>query len=242
MLKFVRIAVLLLLAGSLAACKSELYSSLSEREANEIVATLAGASISAAREGNKDGAYSVQVEGSEIAEATRLLTARGLPRAKFETLGKVFQSGSMVATPFEERARFMYALDQELSNSISSIAGVSSARVHVMLPETSPLDAKKERPRASVFIYVNPGADIRGQMGTIKTLVMNSVNNLAYEDVAVALFPATTSGSMTAAPSTLSAPNGSTLIGIAFVISAISLATFLGFRLKRSKPVARRVG
>ena len=237
MLKLMRILILLVAAGSLAACKSELYSNLSEREANEIVAALASASIPAAREGLKDGAYSVQVDNAAIADATRVLAARGLPRAKFETLGKVFQSGSMVSTPFEERARFMYALDQELSNSISGISGVASARVHVMLPETTPLDTRKERPRASVFIYLNPGADIRGQIGTIKTLIMNSVNNLAYEDVAVALFPATAEAA--SATAAVGDASGSGLLGLIAALGAILAAAYLGMRLKRA-PVARR--
>jgi type III secretion protein J len=176
----------------LAACQSELYSGLGEKEANEIVATLADASITASRAGNKEGAFSVQVDGSMMSEATRVLSAHGLPRPKFQSLGQVFETGGMVATPFEQRAKFMFALDQELSHSISQIGGVSSARVHVMLPETSALDVKKERPRASVFIYVDPGADVSKQTGVIKSLVMNAVNNLAYEDIAVAFFPSAT--------------------------------------------------
>ena len=240
MKKIIQALAVLALASSLAGCKSELYSALQEREANEIIATLATAGISATRDGSKEGAYAVQVDGGSIADATRILTAKGLPRAKFESLGKVFQSGSMVATPLEERARFMYAIDQELSHSISQIAGVASARVHVMLPEQSPLDSKKDRPRASVFIYVNPGADIRSEISTIKTLVMNSVNDLAYEDVAVALFAA--AGEPAERASLFTAGGSSTQFGMIFAAIAIAGGIAVASRLRRSPSAPRRLG
>ncbi len=233
-----KILMLLAFAGSLAACKSELYSSLQEREANEMIAALATANISATREGTKDGAYSVLVEGSAIPDATRILSANGLPRAKFETLGKVFQSGSMVSTPFEERARFMYAMDQELAQSISQISGVASARVHVIMPEQAPLETKKEHPRASVFIYLNPGVDIRGEVGTIKTLIVNSVNGLAYEDVAVALFPAAVEPDAVRSSTAIASivPNG---FGIVLALMGLAIAVTIMTRQKRASKVRR---
>jgi type III secretion protein J len=178
-----------LLLVSLAGCKTEVYSNLPEREANEIIASLGKSGISGQRERAKDGSYSVSIEADSIGRATEILDRQGLPRQRFESLGGVFQSNHMVATPFEERARFMHALNQELANSLTQISGVESARVHVMLPEASPLESNKDHPRASVFIYHDEKVDLHGQIPVIKTLIVNSISGLAYEDVAVALFP-----------------------------------------------------
>lgn len=183
---FVLTGMLLMLAG----CKSELYSQLPERDANEMIAILASAGIDAERERAKDGTFSLRIETDQQARAIQMLSSRGLPRPKFESLGEIFDSKRMVSTPFEERARFMHAINQELSNSISKISGVTSARVMVMMPDESPLDRNKQPARASVFIYHHPTTPVREYIPMIKGLIVNSVNGLMYENVAVALFPA----------------------------------------------------
>ena len=82
----------------------------------------------------------------------------------------------------------MHALNQELSDSITRIDGVVSARVHLMVPESSPFDKKRTPPRASVFIYQEKGVNLRSQMPVIKNLIVNSLENLEYSNVEVALF------------------------------------------------------
>lgn len=184
-----RFAAIVMLAGGLAACKSELYSSLPERDANEMVSVLAQSGITASREAMKGGNFSVSVERDDTTRALAALNQRGLPRQQFETLGTVFDAKKMVSTPFEEKARFMYAINQELANSLTQISGVVSARVHVMMPEAAPLERNKQAPRASVFIYHLPEASLAPYLPIIKNLVVNSVNGLNYEDVTVAFFP-----------------------------------------------------
>lgn len=189
---FKRVMAVVVLAGGLAACKSEIYSSVPEREANEMVSVLAQSGITATRERNKSGNFSISVSKDDTASALATLSQRGLPRLQFDTLGNIFDAKKMVSTPFEERARFMHAINQELANSLTQIAGVTSARVHVMLPESSPLDRSKQVPRASVFVYHLPDAPVLQYVPVIKNLIVNSVNGLNYEDVAVAMFPSST--------------------------------------------------
>ena len=191
---FLRMIAALALASTLAACKNEIYSSVPEREANEMVSVLGQAGITATREKTKSGTFTISVDRSETTTALAILNQRGLPRQQFDTLGNIFDSKKMVSTPFEERARFMHAINQELANSLTQIAGVVSARVHVMLPDSSPLDRLKQTPRASVFVYHLPEANLSQHIPVIKNLIVNSVNGLNYEDVAVALFPTTPGG------------------------------------------------
>ncbi|MEZ5840542.1 MAG: type III secretion inner membrane ring lipoprotein SctJ [Hyphomicrobiales bacterium] len=187
--RLTRLAAVVLVAGIVAGCKAELYTGLDERETNEMTAVLTNEGIGTSRERDKDGNYSLQVERGDFARAVSVLSAHGLPRQQFAGLGEIFNDEKLVSTPFEERARFMYALNQELANSLTQISGVVSSRVHIMMPETSPLDRQKAPARAAVFIYHNPGADMRRHVPLIKNLIVNSVDGLNYEDVTVALFP-----------------------------------------------------
>lgn len=235
--KLTRFFLVAAFAGALAGCKTELYSSLPERDANEMVSVLNQAGIEASRERAKGGTFTVSVGSDKTAAAVAALNQRGLPRQSFESLGTIFDAKKMVSTPFEERARFMHAINQELSNSLTRIAGVVSARVHVMLPDASPLDRNRQTPRASVFVYFQQGASINQHVPVIKSLIMNSVNGMAYEDVAVALFPSNASP-VAGSASFMGLPSANHLVLI--VLGAVLLGMFL-FRRVIGRAVTQRM-
>ncbi len=184
----IRIFTITVFGLMLSACKSELYSQLDERQINEMVALLNTNGIEADRVKGEKGTFSLEVERSDFSKAITILSSQGFPRKSYQSLGEVFKADKMVSTPFEERARFMYALNQELSESISQINGVVSARVHITVPQKTPFEKKVETARASVFIYHTLGADIKKEVPVIKNLITRSVDGLMYEDVTVALF------------------------------------------------------
>ena len=176
---------------ALAGCNSELYSNLSEREANQMVRVLAEAGISANRANGEDGKFSVSVSSGDMTAALSELSRNGLPAQQFRSLGEVFNDEKLVSTPLEERARLMHAVNEELSSSISQIAGVASSRVFVNLPEKGIGAGAASTPRASVFIYQFPGAQLEEMVPTIKNLIVNSVDGMLYENVEVGLFTST---------------------------------------------------
>jgi type III secretion protein J len=180
------IAALLLLGG----CKVDLYSKLQEREGNLIVATLLRSGLSADRVEMKDGSITVRVEQDSFANAVSLLKAAGLPHAQFQTMGELFSNEGLVASPTEERARFIFALSQELSRTVSEIDGVISARVHVVLPRNDPLRQDQTPSSASVFIKHDRRAQVPALLAQIKTLIANSVEGLTYDKVSVVFVPA----------------------------------------------------
>jgi type III secretion protein J len=193
--------VLTLLAG----CSShELYSQLSERQANEMVAVLRSAGIEAEKKA-QEGKFSVLTSKGDFSQAVRTLNAQGYPRETFDSMGKVFKREGFVSSPLEERARLMYAMSQEISNTIADIDGVVTARVHLVVPERNPLLDKPQPAAAAVFIKHRPERNLSGQISQIKALVVNSIEGLSYDNVTVALFPAE---GMPAEPS---APSGSTV-------------------------------
>jgi type III secretion protein J len=185
-----RCAASALLLMLLAGCGGqELYSQLSERQANEMVAALRAAGLDADKQ-SRDGQFSVSTSRSDFSLAVRTLNAQGYPRETFDTMGKVFKREGFVSSPLEERARLVHAMSQEISNTIANIDGVVTARVHLVVPERNPLIDKPQPAAASVFIKHRPNKDLSAQVAQIKALVVNSIEGLAYDSVTVALFPA----------------------------------------------------
>lgn len=189
----------LLLLGLLAACKEPLYSDLSENDANNMIAVLSAAQIEASRTKEKDGRYSVNVAEMDVGAAVTILKSHGLPREKFSSLGEVFDASGLVGTPFEERARYMFALSQELSHTIAEIKGIESARVHIVLPQEDRFAKSPAQSSASIAIYTDKQFDLAAHATTIKQLVAFGVPNLPYDKVALAKF-ASSSISVTRVP------------------------------------------
>ena len=186
-----RLAVALGLALLLSACgEQELYTGLTQRQANEMTAVLRNAGIDAQKVARDAERYAVQAPRDNFSQAIEVLRANGYPRDGYDTLGQVFKKEGFVSSPLEERARFTHALSQEISNTISSIDGVVIARVHLAVPERDPLSDKPRLSSASVFIKHRPGVDLSGRVGQVKALVVNAIEGLPYDNVTVALFAA----------------------------------------------------
>ena len=180
------LACLMLLAGC---SNQELYSQLSERQANEMIAVLRSAGIDAEKQ-SQEGRYSILTAHADFSQAVRTLSAQGYPRETFDSMGKVFKREGFVSSPLEERARLVHAMSQEISNTLANIDGVVTARVHLVVPDRNPLIDKPQPAAAAVFIKHRPDKDLSGHVTQIKALVVNSIEGLAYDNVTVALFPA----------------------------------------------------
>ncbi|MCK1516195.1 type III secretion inner membrane ring lipoprotein SctJ [Bradyrhizobium sp. 190] len=183
--KRVQLLALLPLLLALVGCKADLYTKVQEREANEMLAVLLKNGVDALRVAAKDGTITIQVEQTQIASAIDLLNGEGLPRHAFKSLGEVFSAAGLIASPIEERARYVYALSEELSRTISDIDGVLSARVHVVLPKNDLLRRDTTPSSASVFIRHDSRANLSILLPQIKMLVANSIEGLSYDKVAV---------------------------------------------------------
>ncbi|MCB9942279.1 MAG: type III secretion inner membrane ring lipoprotein SctJ [Geminicoccaceae bacterium] len=185
-----RLALSLLTLLVLAGCKTDLYGNLSERDANEMAAILLDNGIDVDREIAKDGTITLFVEKSDFASSVRLLTDAGYPRESFMDMGTIFGRDGLISSPVEERARFIFALSQELSDTLSRIDGVLSARVHIVLPDNNPFRQAAMPSSASVFIRHLDSVDLGMLVPEIKTLVANGIEGVVYDNVSVALFPA----------------------------------------------------
>lgn len=183
--------LLVIAAFGLAGCsRQEVYGKLTEPAANEMIAVLNQAGITASKVAGEKGAWSIAVDQADFARAVETLRAHGLPHEDYDSLGSVFKKEGFTSTPLEERARLIYGLSQELSRTISGIDGVVQARVHLTMPEADPLSREAKPSAASVFVKYRTGFDLRSQTGAIKSLVTNSIDGLTYDRVSVVMVPA----------------------------------------------------
>jgi len=181
--------VLLFLLTSFAGCKEVLYSNLTEREANRMVAVLEVANVPSLRSAGADGTYEVLVEQNDIAIASTLLEAEGLPQEKFKAMDQIFAAEGLVGTPFEERVRYVFALEQKLTESLVGINGVRSASVSINIPEQPRFGDDTMPSTASVILHSEVGFDQQDVIPKIKIHLSNAVPNLEYGEVAVVVFP-----------------------------------------------------
>ncbi|WP_411381250.1 type III secretion system inner membrane ring lipoprotein SctJ [Pseudomonas sp. MPB26] len=156
----------------------ELHRQLSEQDANEVIAELADKKIRAEKVAAKDGVV-VRVRANDISRAVRTLEAVGLPKVGRSTLGDIFRKEGVISTPLEERARYIYALSQELEATLSKIDGVIVARVHVVLPERVAPGEPVQPASASVFIKHDPRLDPDNIQPRVRRMVASSIPGMA---------------------------------------------------------------
>ncbi len=173
----------------LAACNEEtVYTGLNSSDANEMITVLAPFGIEAKRIAGAEGTYTVQVPKSRFTESVTILSSRGYPRESYKSLVDIFPGNGLVVSPFEHRARFMYALSQELSRTIATINGVTDARVHVAIPEYELRGTTTQKPSASVVVHHYPSVDPADLAPKIRLMVANGIQGLSYNDVSISFF------------------------------------------------------
>ncbi len=182
----------LALALLISACSAsvELLTDIPEGEVNEVLSALTAAGITATKTPGKEGLASITVDQRQIGRAIAKLNAEGLPHERFAKMGEVFRKEGLISSPLEERARYLWALSQELSATVSQIDGVLKARVHVVLPERSSGTDPALPSSAAVFIKYRKIYNMDEASTQIKRLVANSIPGLTIEKVSVVLLPA----------------------------------------------------
>lgn len=171
-----------------------------------------------------------QIEGSSIlvpnADANQArvqLAMAGLPQSGYIGYSGVGTSIGMTQDQFN--IQVLDALQQSLNSTISSIDGVESAQVHIVMPQQqlfvsqAPADAK-----ASVFVTLGNGVQLSSQqVAGIQQLVAHSVSGLTTGDVSVV------------------DQNGTTLSGAAASSSTASASTEAGMRTQLESDMTQKL-
>lgn len=237
-----RSATWLVLAAALAlaaGCREELQGRLGENDANDMLDVLYGAGI-AGRKVSTDGrTWSVEVESADLQRALRVARDNGLPRQRYASTGELFKKEGLVSTPTEERIRYLFAISQELSQTLAAIDGVLTARVHPVIPQNDPLADKVKPSSASVFIKHRRGANLEAMAPAIKNLVMRGIEGLSYDNISLIFVTAEEPPrAMAQAAPAMAAPVDRGL-QIAVAVLAVCLAAALAvvaWLLQRARP------
>ncbi len=195
-----RFLLLFLLVVLLAGCQENFYTGLEENDANEILAVLRNHGLKLNKEPGEKKTWNLTIEKSQLPQAMALLAKNGLPRDRFENMGQIFKKEGLISSPLEEKARFTYALSQELSETITLIDGVLAARVHVVPQELDVMGEKISPASASIFIKYGSDVDMQDKVLRIKKMVERSITGLKYDEISIFLFPADEKPSVFPAP------------------------------------------
>lgn len=186
-----RLLATFLLGLALAGCSGrvELLASVPEADANEVIAALINQGVGATKVSGKEGMVGVRVPANQSARAVDILRVLGLPRERFAGMGEVFRKDGLISSPVEERARYLYALSQDLSATLSRIDGVLFARVHLVLPERGSGGEPPMPASAAVFIKHRSEANLEALQPQVRRLVTNSIPGLSSDRVSTVLVP-----------------------------------------------------
>ncbi len=161
---------------------SMLYGNLSAKDLSQVTKSLESAGIEYKFEGN--GGLLVpsdKLQNARMKLASTSLTPGGV--VGYELLDKNQGLGS---SSFLLKARYKRAIEGELSQSISRLNFVESARVHLAIPKQSAFMRKISKPAASVVLNIAPGWVVDdAQTASIVNIVASSVPGLEAEQVTV---------------------------------------------------------
>lgn len=175
--------------ASLSACRTELLTGLSQRQANEAIALLQRHDIAAEKKELGKGRYKVEVGGGDFPDAVSLLDRHGLPTRDDQSIADLFPTDSLVNSPAAERARLISGIEQRLEQTIRSIERVLSARVHISYP-LSDRSYVGQPVHASVMVTYDGPLDDAILIQRLKQLLKNSFDALSYDNISVVVFQA----------------------------------------------------
>ncbi|GGK52385.1 flagellar M-ring protein [Salinarimonas ramus] len=157
-----------------------LYSDLSMADAGAVVRDLEARGV--AYETRGDGV--ILAPRADLARLRMELAADGLP-AGTGVGYEIFDRGdSFSSTSFVQNINQLRALEGELSRTISSLARVEAARVHLAIPERRLFERDREDPRASIVLRVRGDLD-QSQVRAIRHLVATAVEGLRPDRISI---------------------------------------------------------
>ena len=175
-------AALFAMTLSMGQPKALLYSNLDLKEAGEITKALDQANIKYEAKG--DGS-TIMVPRDQVASTRLLLSGKGLPTAASVGYEIFDQTNAMGQTDFVQQLNRQRALEGELGRTIQSLDGVTSTRVHLVLPKRELFEEEAQQPSASVTINIGGREPSPDQVRAIQNLVSSAVPNMKPDRVTV---------------------------------------------------------
>ncbi len=159
-----------------------LYANLSDKDGGAIIAQLSQMNVPYK---HSEGGAAILVPAAQVHDLRLKLATAGLPKGSV-TGYELMDNARFGQTQFQERLTFQRGLEGELTRSITSMAAVQNARVHLALPNQNGFFREQQKPSASVLLTMHPGRALdRAQVAGIVHLVSSSVPELDPKAVSV---------------------------------------------------------
>lgn len=159
-----------------------LFTNLSTEDAGEIVKKLKDSKTP--YQITPDG-KGIMVPSDKVYELRLTMASEGLPQGGgigFE----IFDRKNFGMTEFVQKLNYQRALQGELSRTISQIAGVEQARVHLVIPEKSLFKESEKPATASIVLKMKSNRGLRdSEVQGVVHLVSSSIEGMDPEHVTV---------------------------------------------------------
>lgn len=159
-----------------------LYRGLASEDAAEALQKLKENNIEFRLE---DDGSTILVPGEKLAETRLILAREGLPktgRIGFE----LFDKTNFATTDFAEQVNYRRALEGELARTISTLAEIDSARVHLTFAKDSVFVDSRQPAKASVLLNLRRTATLSPvNVAAIAHMVASSVEGLSPQQVTI---------------------------------------------------------
>ncbi len=158
-----------------------LYSELSPQDAQAVVERLKEQGVPYRL---ASGGGTVQVPQERLYELRLQLAGDGLPAASAVGF-ELFDRTSFSTSDLQNNVNLQRALQGELERSIVTLQEITTARVHLALPEERLFSERQEPPSSSVVVGLGGGRLDSGQVAAITQLVASAVPGLEPDAVTV---------------------------------------------------------
>jgi len=159
-----------------------LYSNLSDRDGGAIITALQAMNVpyQLSESGN-----AILVPTNLVADSRLRLAQQGLPKGG--SVGfELMDTQKFGISQFAEQLNYQRGLEGELERTISSIASVQSARVHLAIPKQSVFVREQRSPSASVLVDLYPGRVLDdAQVSAIAHMVAAGVPDMPLSNVTI---------------------------------------------------------
>lgn len=184
---FFRMCGVLVISFLLTACKTDLYTGLSQEDANQMSVILLSQHISVDRAVSKDGSIALTVDKSDFAVAVELLRLHGYPQKTYRSVEDLFPGDQLVTSPGQEQSKIIYLKEQSLERMLADMEGVVSARVVIAQPEEKDDGNPQESASVAAYIKYAPSVAMNNSVSQIKGLIHASVPTQAFDKISVVL-------------------------------------------------------
>tara|TARA_R110002110_G_scaffold284987_1_gene499211 strand:+ start:13498 stop:15150 length:1653 start_codon:yes stop_codon:yes gene_type:complete len=161
---------------------SLLFGDLAVNDAGAITQRLEGDNIPFEIRG---GGTQIFVPTDAVARLRLTMAADGLPNGGSIGYELFDQSDAIGTTNFVQRINHVRALEGELARTISALAQVQTARVHLVLPRRELFTRDRQQPTASVVLRLRGSAIQASQVVAIQNLVASAVPGLTTDQISI---------------------------------------------------------